>query len=99
MILEVSQNSRLVNIDLFPETVMGFMELFTSSHEKTSRGLKYRKERRIGRTAKLGHLNSMPHVDYILMDLSSHSYNESIGSFYLFVTSEFYVHWLFYFRV
>lgn len=57
MVLEASQKSGLVNIDLFPETVLGFMELFTSSHEKTSRGLRYR-EGKIGGRAKLGHLNS-----------------------------------------
>ena len=37
MVLEGSQKSGLVNIDLFLETVLGFMELFTSSHEKTSK--------------------------------------------------------------
>lgn len=57
MVLEVSQKSGLVNIDLFPETVLGFMELFTSSHEKTSRSLRCR-EGKIGETAKLEHLNS-----------------------------------------
>lgn len=58
MVLEVSQNSGLVNIDLFPEIVMGFMESFTPSHEKISRGLRCRKERKMGRTAILEHQNS-----------------------------------------